>query len=99
MATSTIKQTQPILRTQVFTIAGKEVAAGRLSDYDTDISLSGYKFLGILDFAIFGGDTCSTVSVAYMSSINAVRYRLRNNGTAAHTPDSVQFKCLYVKNS
>lgn len=87
---------QSKLATKLFSKTGVSVAAGSVSDYDFDITYNGYNYLAIAGWQLNGAGACTTV---YANKIGTatVRIRIRNNGSATSTPDSIDVVILYEK--
>lgn len=85
-----------LLFVKSFTVAGTNTPVGGVSDYNINVSLSGYTAIGIVGTLIGSGGTISLVT-SMLNSTNNAFVRLINNGTAAITPNSININVLYKK--
>ena len=85
------------LITQWFTVAGQSVQPKSTTDYDFDITKSGYTALSVAGFYIgVGGST--TVVAAYIRGTTSARVRILNAGSEAIAPNDINICILYSKN-
>ena len=77
------------------TMSNVTIPAGE-SGGSLNVAKTGYKFLGIVGYALYGASNC-WVSRAIIESINTISYNLYNDSGSSKTASSVIFICLYVK--
>lgn len=85
------------LTTEWFTVAGQSMQPHIVSDYDIDITKSGYTALSVAGFYVGGGGGSAVVS-AYVRGGTSARVRIVNTGSTAVTPNDINIGILYSKN-
>lgn len=80
-----------------FGLVGVSTPAGGIQDYTIPINVpNGYRFVGVLDATISGGQSVTLVSANVADATNAI-VRTRNNGTTAVTPTGISIRALLVR--
>ena len=89
-----VKKDDFVIKT--YTIAGKAVDAGTITDFEPNIALSGYTPLGIVGTRL---NSYGSVTLVYADLVDntKARVRVRNNGTASVTGENVIIRVLYLK--
>ena len=85
------------LITQWFSVAGQSSQPHYATDYDFNITKSGYTALAVVGFFISAGGDTATVS-AYISGETSARVRTLNTGSGAVTPNNINICILYSAN-
>lgn len=85
------------LTTEWFSVAGKSMQPNITSDYEIDITKSGYTALSVAGFYVGGGGGSAVVS-ANISGETSAKVRIVNTGTTAVTPNDINISILYSKN-